>query len=93
MYTVDSARSKYYHDASLDNNADLLMHVSDEGFFNEIDELTDLCLNTETISSEKIVSWAGIETLKITWIPLLDLRKDIPQLIYIMRWCEHLKNP
>jgi hypothetical protein len=73
MYTIDSVRLKYYHDASLDKNADLLTHVSDEGFFSEIDELTDLCLNTESKSWENLVSWAGIETLKITWISLLYL--------------------
>jgi hypothetical protein len=54
-------------------------------FFSENDELTDLCLNTETKSWERLVSWAGMETLKITRIPQLNLWKDIPQLSYAMR--------
>jgi hypothetical protein len=60
-----------------------------EDFLNGIDELVDLCLNTETRSQEILASWTGIETLKITWIPLLNLWKDSSQLIYIMRWTKH----
>jgi hypothetical protein len=48
-----------------------------EDFFNEIHELRDLCLNTETESWEKLALWAGIEKLEITWIPLLNLFNNL----------------
>jgi hypothetical protein len=55
VQSIDLARLKYYHDTSLDKNADLLTHVSDEVFFIEIDKLADLCLNAENKSWEKFV--------------------------------------
>jgi hypothetical protein len=83
MYTgVDWTRLKYYDDASLDQNADLLKHVLDEGLFYEINELKDLPLNTETKSWEILVSWSGIEDIENTWITLIHLWKGISQLIY-----------
>jgi hypothetical protein len=59
MYTiVDLTRLKCYHDASLDQNRDLWMHVRDEGLFYEINEVKDfdLRLNAETTSWRILLS-------------------------------------
>ena len=81
-YSVHATRLKFYHDASLDKNTELLEHISDQGFYYEIEEYKDLRYNPEMKSWELLVSWSGIEEFEDTWEPLLNMWKDNPKGVF-----------
>jgi hypothetical protein len=76
--SVHATLLRLYHDSSLDETVDLLVHVAHQQQGYEVRAFRDLRYDAEDCEYHKLVSWLGFDEADNTWEPLLVLNEDLP---------------
>ncbi|OWZ03288.1 hypothetical protein PHMEG_00025007 [Phytophthora megakarya] len=80
-FEVHGPRSKYYNDASMDIDEEILEHVAKQGIVLGVECFRDHRYNTETKKWELLVSWRGQQHIEDSWEPLQAMQCDVPNLM------------
>ncbi|KAK1935651.1 hypothetical protein P3T76_010346 [Phytophthora citrophthora] len=86
-FEVHGSRLKYYDDASMDVDEEVLEHVAKQGIVLGVACFRDHRYNTTTNQWELLVSWRGLQNIEDSWEPLQAMQRDVPNLV--ANYAEH----
>jgi Integrase core domain/Chromo (CHRromatin Organisation MOdifier) domain len=76
---VHSSRLRFYHDASLTLDAELIEHIAHNEKGYPVECLLELKYSREDKRFMALVSWLGFPQEESTWEPLISLHEDVPE--------------
>ncbi|KAF1317462.1 hypothetical protein FI667_g14764, partial [Globisporangium splendens] len=77
-FDVHGSRLKFYADASMNVNEELIEHISTQGVVLGVAAFKEFRFNRDLRRWELLVSWQGFEAVGDSWEGLTDLYKDVP---------------
>ncbi|KAG3088759.1 hypothetical protein PI124_g17637 [Phytophthora idaei] len=78
VYNVHASRLKFYADADLNTNEELLQLVSSQGVILGVEGFRERRFNQQLDRWELMVSWIGLQAIENSWEPLATLLQDVP---------------
>ncbi|KAE8978399.1 hypothetical protein PR001_g24855 [Phytophthora rubi] len=80
-YDVHGSRLKFYHDADLDETAEIREHVSFQGIVLEVRGIVSHRFNVTSGELELLVAWRGLQDVENSWEPAHSIKRDVPTLV------------
>ncbi|ETK84594.1 hypothetical protein L915_10456 [Phytophthora nicotianae] len=77
-YEVHASRLKFYADADLNTNEELLELVSNQGMVLGVEGFSGHRLNQQLKRWELLVAWTGLQAIENSWEPIITLLQDVP---------------
>ncbi|KAE8969903.1 hypothetical protein PR003_g28562, partial [Phytophthora rubi] len=78
---VHGSRLKFFDDASMEVNEEILEHVSKQGIVMAVEQIREHRYNNVAQQWELLVSWRGLQYVEDSWEPLSSLLQDVPALV------------
>ena len=78
---VHSSRLKFYHDASLNVNQEIIDHVGSQGELLKIETLMEHRWNEAFKEIEILCRWGGLEPIEDSWERISRLYPEIPKML------------
>ena len=79
--TVHVSRLRFYHDASLNVDADLIAHVLHSKGTVNYEKIKKHRQNSQSLVYEVLVKWLGFPSAEATWEPLLQAFQEAPSVV------------
>jgi hypothetical protein len=80
-YEVHGSRLKFYHEADLDETAELRQHVANQGHVLGVRDIVAHRFNRAHGVWELNVAWRGLEDIKNSWELATNIFRDVPVLV------------
>ncbi|KAE9344078.1 hypothetical protein PF008_g9395 [Phytophthora fragariae] len=80
-FEVHGSRLKFYDDASLEVDEEILEHVAKQGIVLGVERIREHRFNPITKQWELLVSWRGLQEIEDSWEPLVNMVHDVPVLV------------
>lgn len=80
-YEVHGSRLKYYADADLNMDVEMMELVTSQGIVLDVASFEDHRYNKELQRWELLVKWAGLQPIENSWESFNTMHKDVPQAV------------
>ncbi|GMF23687.1 unnamed protein product [Phytophthora lilii] len=80
-FEVHGSRLKFYVDASMNVNEEILEHVAKQGIVLAAECIRDHPYNPTAKQWELLVSWHGLQEIEDSWEPFTSMLRDVPGLV------------
>jgi transposase InsO family protein len=78
---VHGSRLKFFDDASVEVDEEVLEHVAKQGIVLGVEAIRDHRFNSTTKQWELRISWRGLQEIEDSWEPLTSILNDAPVLV------------
>ncbi|GMF18153.1 unnamed protein product [Phytophthora lilii] len=80
-FKVHGSRFKFYDDASMNVNEEILEHVAKQGIVLAVECIQDHRYNPTAKQWELLVSWHGLQEIEDSWEQSTSMLRDVPGLV------------
>lgn len=81
MSTHHAARLRFYRDAARNFDEDLALEAAYDVGGHLVESLVAAVWRNERLQWEVRVNWLGLDSLKATWEPAVNLMEEVPELM------------
>ena len=75
------SRVKFYAEADLDVNDEILEHVSRQGVLLKVEKVLDARWNADVSNYQLLVKWDGLEEIESSWENLDKMKRETPKIV------------